>query len=88
MHVVNLIDVAVEDEQAVVVNLRDGLLVYARIPSSQKLNGSGRKASCRTPEDTPLFGHPSYSSHKSKFVLHSCVPKGLCQWWRGAGRPR
>lgn len=59
MHFVNLIDVSVESEKAVVVELWDGLLVYARIPTSQKLNGSCRKASCRTLRDTTLFGHPS-----------------------------
>jgi hypothetical protein len=59
MHFVNLIDLFVESEEAVVVELWDGPLVYARIPSSQKLNGSSRKASCQTLRDTTLFGHPS-----------------------------
>ncbi len=59
MHCVNLVDVTVESEQAVVVKWWDGPLVNARIPSSQELNGSSRKASCRTLEDTTLFGHPS-----------------------------
>lgn len=65
MHCVNLVDVTVESEQAVVVKWWDGPLVYARIPSSQELNGSSRKASCRTLEDTTLFWHPSSSSHNS-----------------------
>jgi hypothetical protein len=59
MHFVNLIDVSVEFEQAVVVELWDGPQVYTRVPSSLKLNGSSRKASCRTLRDTTLFGHPS-----------------------------
>lgn len=58
MHFVNLFDVSVESEQAVVVESWDGSLVYARIPSSQMLHGNSRKASCRTPRDTTLFGHP------------------------------
>ena len=59
MHSVNVFDVSVESEQAVVVKLWDDPLVYARVPFPPKLHGSRRKASCRSLGDTTLFGHPS-----------------------------